>query len=224
MNFSVLMSVYYKENPSFLKQALESVWWQTAKPSEIVVVKDGPLTPELDSTLATLAAVMPIKMVPLSKNNGLGKALSIGLQTCSNELIARMDSDDIAKPNRFERELAVFETNPEIDVVGSWVDEFQESTEHIVAHYLWVRMLCAGFHFYNIQSSLLYFRTSADLYKRRGGVRYVEYDLKFQNAICRTGFINKLCMLENILMRVPVRIVPNYIREFLYRFLRKSNL
>lgn len=269
--FSVLMSVYYKENPSFLKQALESVWWQTAKPSEIVVVKDGPLTPELDSTLATLAAVMPIKMVPLSKNNGLGKALSIGLQTCSNELIARMDSDDIAKPNRFERELAVFETNPEIDVVGSWVDEFQESTEHIVAqrtvpetdweikkyarhrnpmnhptvmfrkpsvievgsyvhmplyedYYLWVRMLCAGFHFYNIQSSLLYFRTSADLYKRRGGVRYVEYDLKFQNAICRTGFINQLCMLENILMRVPVRIVPNYIREFLYRFLRKSNL
>lgn len=265
--FSVLMSVYYKENPSFLKQALESVWWQTAKPSEIVVVKDGPLTPELDSTLATLAAVMPIKMVPLSKNNGLGKALSIGLQTCSNELIARMDSDDIAKPNRFERELAVFETNPEIDVVGSWVDEFQDTVDHIIGvrkvpewqgniinyakyrspvnhpsvmyrkssvlatgnyqhmnqyedYYLWIRMLMRGCVFYNIQESLLFFRTSSNLYRRRGGLKYVRYDVAFQKAIVKIGYQTRLLALINMMIRIPIRLLPNRLRGLFYRMLR----
>lgn len=268
MDFSVLISVYYRENPSFFRQSLKSVWNQTVKPSEIVVVKDGPLNPELDSILDELKSIMPVKIIQLSENGGLGKALNAGLQVCSNELVARMDSDDISMPERFEKELAVFEARPELDVVGSWVDEFQGTTENVVNHrivpetddeirkyarhrnpmnhptvmfrkssvlasgsyvhmalyedyYLWVRMLCAGFRFYNIQSSLLYFRVSPDLYKRRGGIKYVEYDVNFQKKAYKLGFIGPLCVLTNLLERVPIRLVPNHVRKFIYEILRK---
>ena len=129
MRFSVLISVYHKEQPAHLQQSLESIFNQTMPPSEVVLVEDGPLTEGLYEVISR-AKQLHIEMitVTLSKNQGLGLALKAGLQRCSCDLVARMDSDDIAKPERFAKELAYLETHPETSVVGSWVDEFQDDT------------------------------------------------------------------------------------------------
>lgn len=107
-DFSVLMSVYAKENPAYLEQALESnLLNQTLRPSELVLVLDGPLTPELRAVVDRWVAraenldCPPIQLVELPQNVGLAEALNAGLQACSYELVARADSDDISEPTRF---------------------------------------------------------------------------------------------------------------------------
>lgn len=126
MNFSVLMSVYCKERPEYLKLSIESILNQTLMPSELVIVKDGPLGEELDSTIYDFESNYQelIKVVNLEKNVGLGEALQIGLINCSHPIVARMDTDDICLPYRFERQIEYLEMNPSVDVVGSWVEEF----------------------------------------------------------------------------------------------------
>lgn len=133
MSFSVLLSIYYKENPRWFSRAMQSIWdEQTVKPDEIVLVQDGPLTKELETEIEKwqekLGAVL--KCVPLEQNVGLGEALNIGLQYCSCELVARMDTDDIARPNRFEKQLAAFQ-HKDIDICGSWVTEFDKDEQVI---------------------------------------------------------------------------------------------
>lgn len=125
--FSVLMSVYFREKPAFLREALRSVFEQSVLPAEVVVVKDGPLGDELDSVVAEF----DVKVVALPENVGLGNALNEGLKHCSYELVARMDSDDICRSDRFEKQLKVFEQNPGLGVVGSWVEEFSTDPSKI---------------------------------------------------------------------------------------------
>ncbi len=133
-NFSVLMSVYYKECPEYLRQALDSVFNQTAIPAEVVLVEDGPLTDELCALLDGYAKFHPeLKRVPLPENRGLGLALAEGMLHCSNELVARMDTDDISVPKRFELQLAEFKKNPSLDICGSHIKEFEDTPDHIVA-------------------------------------------------------------------------------------------
>ena len=118
INFSVLLSVYIKEQPIFLEQSLASILNQTLIPPEIVLIKDGSLTTELDLIIKKYQNEVPmIKVIQLPQNQGLGKALNEGLKHCSHELVARMDTDDIAKSNRFERQIQVFEEHPEVDSV-----------------------------------------------------------------------------------------------------------
>lgn len=134
MKFSVLLSIYSKELPTLLQQCFNSILNQTLLPDEIILVKDGPLTNELDSVIAEYSSLMPmLKIIPLNENQGLGKALNEGLKHCSNDLVARMDTDDICKPNRFEKQINIFKENPEIDVVGSWVDEFIDTTDNVLS-------------------------------------------------------------------------------------------
>lgn len=126
--FSVLLSVYSKENPEYLYSALNSIWEnQNLKPSEIVIIKDGPLTEELDKVIETLSKIAPIKCHSLDKNYGLGIALAKGLIVCSNEIVARMDSDDIASPDRFIKQLQYIKENPEITLLSSNIAEFEEN-------------------------------------------------------------------------------------------------
>lgn len=126
MKYSVLMSVYYSDNAEYLKQAIDSMLTQTISPDEIVLVCDGPLTAETDAAVAAYAD--RLRVVRLKENQGLGEALNIGLQSCSNELVARMDSDDISLPDRCEMQLAVFERDPEIQIVGGAIEEFSLET------------------------------------------------------------------------------------------------
>lgn len=133
--YSVLMSLYIKENPAFLRLAVDSMLAQTVKPDEIVIVEDGPLTEELYAVVKEYADAEPelFRIVKSEKNIGLGLALNLGLANCRNDLVARMDTDDISKPDRCEKQLAVFRENPELAIVGAYVDEFYSTPEQIVS-------------------------------------------------------------------------------------------
>ena len=130
--FSVLMSVYDKENPAYLKESIESVLNQTLKANEIVIVKDGILNEKLEEILDGYEEKKSIRTIQLYENVGLGKALSIGIGKCSYELIARMDSDDICEPHRFEKQLRYMEEHPETAVCGGQIAEFIDHKEAVV--------------------------------------------------------------------------------------------
>ena len=261
--FSVLLSVYYNESPYYFRQSIDSLFNQSL--AEVVLVKDGELTPELENVITEYTAkYLQIRVVPLKQNQGLGKALNEGLKHCSYDLVARMDTDDIAKPNRFEKQIRVFQEHPELDVVGAWIDEFEETTSNIIStrklpevhddicqfakkrnpenhpvimfrkqavlaaggyqhfplfedYYLWIRMLQNGAKFYNIQESLLYFRFSSAMFKRRGGLKYVTTELRFQNLLRNLEFITFSEYLYNVFIRVITRMMPNSLRAILYK-------
>lgn len=129
--YSVLMSVYYKEKPEYLNQAIESIQTQTLSTNNFVLVCDGPLTPELDAIINVKQHEMgdSLNVVRLAKNGGLGNALNEGIKHCKNELVARMDSDDIAYPDRCERQINVFNTHPNVSICSGIVEEFVASPE-----------------------------------------------------------------------------------------------
>lgn len=133
--YSVLLSVYNKENSSYFKESIDSMLSQTLLPEQIVIVKDGPLTKELE---AVIEQYEPMKssvftIVPLEDNIGLGKALDIGLKHCRNELVARMDTDDISLPNRCEKQVQAFIDDSELSIVGTMIDEFYDDPSNIVS-------------------------------------------------------------------------------------------
>ena len=137
MKFTVLMSIYYKELPQHFDRAMQSIWDdQIAKPDEVVLVQDGPLPDALQYQIEVWTKKLNgiLKPIPLKENVGTGKAKNIGIKACSHELIAVMDTDDISLPERFEKQLNVFRNNPEIDVCGAWVGEFEDNENVIVSH------------------------------------------------------------------------------------------
>lgn len=126
--YSVLMSVYYKENPKWLRYSIDSMLNQTIFPNEFVIVEDGPLTEELDAVIDEFKNKNKklFKIVKIKKNGGLGPALKLGIKKCSNEFIARMDSDDFSMPNRIEKQFEIYNKYPDLELVGSNVDEFEK--------------------------------------------------------------------------------------------------
>lgn len=132
--YSVLMSVYKKENASYLLEAVNSMLNQSVKPSEIVLVEDGPLTDELYTAIDLLVHENAhiFKIVKNEKNLGLGLALAKGLKECSYELVARMDTDDIARSNRISKQLLEFENDDALSLCGGNIREFAESVENTV--------------------------------------------------------------------------------------------
>lgn len=214
--YSVLMSLYKKERPKYLRLALDSMVNQTVKPDEIVLVEDGPLTPELYAVVNEFQTNYQelLHIVVNEKNMGLGLALNAGLKECRNELVARMDTDDVSKPYRCVKQLEKFEEKPYLSIVGSHIDEFvgdianvistrrvpisteeiyefakrRSAFNHPAVMYrkskvleqggyadlkrnqdvdLFGRMLYAGCKAENIDESLLWFRSSDELAKRR---------------------------------------------------------
>lgn len=129
------MSVYYKEKPIFFKQSLDSIINQTVKPDEIVLVKDGELSKELEVIIERYVIDYPLlfNIIAFKKNQGLGIALREGVNACSYDIIARMDTDDIAMPTRFEKQLSVLKQSPQIDMVGSFISEFDHTIEDITS-------------------------------------------------------------------------------------------
>ncbi len=131
--FSVSMCVYEKDNPEHFKIAVESILNQTVEPSEVVLVVDGPVTEEIDCVIRAFEdnPIFVVERLPV--NQGHGNARRIGLQRCSNSIVALMDADDISSPNRFELQLAVFGTEPNVSVVGGNITEFVGEPNNIVA-------------------------------------------------------------------------------------------
>lgn len=270
MNFSVLMSVYNGDSALFLEEALNSIYWQTFLPNEIVLVLDGPISTDLHKVIEKfrMKESVVLKTVPLEINVGLGLALARGLHYCKNDYIARMDSDDICKPNRFELQLSFLKNNTRIDMVGSWIDEFVENKQNVISQrkvpekhqeilkymkgrcpfnhptvvfkknavikagnykpfllkediYLWLRLAMEECQFANIQKSLLLFRTTKDMYKRRGGMKYAKSELKILKFRYKSQIISLSEFLYFTFLTIPIRLAPNWVRTIIYtKFLR----
>lgn len=265
MGFSVLLSLYNREQPAYLRQSLDSIFLQSLPPNEVVLVLDGPLTAELDAVVKEYAVKHhEMVVVPLPENKGLGIALNEGLRHCSYDLVARMDTDDICKPERFNKQVAFMNEHPDIAVCGAWIDEFIESPEQVIStrklpqdketlqefakarspmnhpvvmfrrsaveavggyqhfplfedYWLWARLMVEGYKFYNIQESLLWFRSSPNTFRRRGGWNYACTEAKLLQSLHRIGLITSRQMIKNMIPRFIVRIMPNCIRGLIYK-------
>ena len=128
------MTVYKNDNPEYFELALKSMLKQTKMPDEIVLVKDGLVPDSIQKVIDKLDLKYPdiINQIQLSKNVGLGLALNEGIKQCKNELIARMDADDISMPSRFEKQMEAYEKEPALDIVGCPVLEFVDNPHNIV--------------------------------------------------------------------------------------------
>lgn len=269
-NFSLLISVYKGEKAEYLTTCFKSIYQQVIPPTEIILVEDGPLTPDLYHAIEEEEKRFHnIKRVVLKENQGLGVALNKGMQVCSYDIIARMDTDDICIPERFKAQIEFLENHPEVDVLGAWIAEFDNEPSNVIAirnlpefhddifqfgkqrnpinhpvvmfrkeavlkaggympfplfedYYLWARMLTQGFRFHNLPQSLLLFRRSPEMVRRRGGLTYAHNEIQFQQKLRKIGYISTYQMLRNICLRYGVRIAPNWIRSIIYKYLLRK--
>lgn len=133
--FSVLMSLYIKEKTEYFDECMKSMLNQTVLPNEIVIVFDGPISKELNDCVNHYMRLYPnwIKIIKNEKNKGLGLALADGVPKCTYDLIARMDTDDIARSDRFENQLQMFVDNPDLDICGSHIIEFEGDISNVLS-------------------------------------------------------------------------------------------
>ena len=197
--YSVLMSLYKKEKPEYLRLAIDSMIHQTVKPDEIIIVEDGPLTEELYIIVNEYVKQYPelMKIVVNEKNLGLGLALNQGLYQCKNELVARMDTDDVSKPERCEKQLKRFSEKPELSIVGTYIDEFQDDISNVVS----VRKVpCSSGEIYNYAKRRSAFNHPAVMYKKSKVLEHGGYaDLRRNQDVDLFGrMMFAGCKAENI--------------------------
>ena len=132
IKFSVSMCVYGKDNPEWFETAVNSILNQTKKPSEVVLVVDGPVPDELDAVIKKYEANEIFNVIRFTENQGHGNARRAGLAACTNELVAIMDADDVSIYDRFEKQIKCFAENPEISIVGGNITEFVGDEQNIV--------------------------------------------------------------------------------------------
>ena len=133
--FSVCMSVYKNDRPEYVDIAIQSIFIkQTVKPNEIVLVVDGPISIELESLIDNYATKYSeiFTIIKLEKNQGLGNALRVAVEKAKYDWVARMDSDDIAAPDRFEKQKSFLQENLDVDIVGGQITEFIDVESNIV--------------------------------------------------------------------------------------------
>lgn len=159
LQFSVVTSVYRNDKPAFVARALESITTaQSVKPDEVVLVVDGPVPEELRKLILGIAQSAPnlYNIIWLPENKGLGNALRVGVENAKYDIVARMDSDDVSAPDRFEKQIAYMEKHPDCDVLGGQITEFIDSETNIVGkrevpctHYeilMWLKGRCPFNH------------------------------------------------------------------------------
>ena len=135
VKYTVLMSVYKKEKKEYLRKSIKSMIEQTAPPDEFIIVKDGPLTKDLEEVIDLFRLQHPklFKIITNEKNMGLGPALAKGIIASKNELIARMDSDDISDKDRCRRQLEIFNKYPDLEMVGCYETEFVNDINNVIS-------------------------------------------------------------------------------------------
>lgn len=185
--FSILMSIYIKEKPQNVRDCFESLEKQTVPAAEWVIVEDGPLTEDLYSVLDEYEQKYKdiIKRVPLLNNVGLGLALREGIQHCSYELIARMDTDDICREDRFEKQLQKFDSDSELDICGSHVIEFEGNKDNIVCK----------------RTVPLFDKDIKEYQKRRDGLNHVSVMFK-KSSVLKAGNYKSCLLMEDTLLWV----------------------
>ncbi|MGL6002507.1 MAG: glycosyltransferase [Plesiomonas sp.] len=128
-DFSVLLSLYYKEKAIYLDECLASLSIQTLRSNDIVIVYDGHIPDELKKIVEKWKGILPIHIVVLDENLGLGRALNIGLNNCKFDVVLRMDTDDICKSARFEKQFFFMQENPDFAICGSCIEEIEPETK-----------------------------------------------------------------------------------------------
>ena len=250
---SVLMSVYIKENPTFLKDAIESVQNQTLKPSELVLVEDGPLTPELYQVLDQLEAEsdIPVKRYPLEQNQGLGLALRYGVLQCQYDIIARMDTDNL---DLLGGHIAEFIDNPDeivsyrrvptqhADIVS--YQRMRSAFNHMTVMFkkdmvlkagnyedglymeddlLWLNMIAAGAKTGNLDQILCRVRVGAGMFERRGGLRYLKLYRQARQRMLKRGQISYLEYAKSVAIQMVVALCPGFVRQFIFMKLLRKS-
>lgn len=264
MKFSLLMSVYPKDNSELFRQALQSILVNSLQPAEVVLVCDGPLTIELEKVIDYYDNKFSMILLKLNENVGLGRALQLGIKHCHCEWVARFDADDICSSNRFANQVAFIEKNSSIDIVGGQIIEFDNDPNDIDAcirqvptdhndiynyarlrnpinhmtvmfkrsavleagnyqhaplyedYDLWVRMLMKGYKFANMNEILVYARAGDKMYQRRGGLSYARQETVMQYSFYKLGFLSSFQLIKNVILRIPIRLVPSNIRKAIY--------
>jgi len=269
MKFSVVMSVYIKENPAFLHKCLQSIVSQTVLPDELIIVKDGPLSSELELVLSELRAPLDVQIITLPQNITQGPARGKGLKAARNEWVAIMDSDDICMEDRFEKQLEMISRDPALSLIGGQIAEFRDDlgqTEAVrevplnheaitefskgrnpfnsmtvmlkrpvaleAGNYdyfpmfedydLWVRMIALGARCANHPDVLVSARTGSGMYGRRRGISYARAELRMQKQLLHLGLIGKCRFVKNLIVRVPVRLLPGKALEVVYNKFARS--
>jgi len=272
VKFSLLMCVYEKENPQHLKECLKSIEALSIKPDEFVIVKDGPLTDDLEAILEMEKGQGEMgpspcpffNIIALPENVTSGPARAAGLEAASNEWVAIIDSDDICRPDRFEKQLKMIEQNPKLGLIGGQIAEFiDDPNKHIATrtvpqehdkivkyaktrspfnqmtvmvkksevqkagsyrlfplfedYDLWTRMIKNGTICANHPDVLVDARVGSGMYKRRRGVKYIRSEWKMQKQLKKLGFIGLCGFLKNVLLRIPVRLLPGKLLAGVYR-------
>jgi len=269
MGFSVLISVYSKENPKYFNDALCSIYDnQTRKPCQIVLVKDGLLTEELDLCITKWKEKLSdiLTVIELPVNMGLAVALNTGLKECRYELVARMDTDDISLPDRFEKQVSFMECNPDIVASSAVIEErdehllncigrrdlplepnsiekmakwrsplshpvsiFRKSVVQSVGGYpafrtsqdyaLWSLLLTKNYSMANMPD-ILHIQRAGNLLMNRRGVKFFKGECRLLRYQYNIGFLSSYEYMRNIFIRFIVRMSPNPIKSFLYKFIR----
>lgn len=203
--FSVVIPVYKFDNPGFLFHSLSSLFNQSRVPDEIVIVVDGPIGDNLNNIIENFINKKQFKLIRLLNNEGPGPARHNGILKCKNNIIALMDSDDICRNDRFEKELDIL-ISKDIDAVGCWIEEFDnepgdlkrlritpEENDDIVSYSKW-RM--------PVNNVTLVFKKEA--YLSVGGYKsmrqFEDYDLVIRMLILNKKFYN----IQEVLVDVRV--------------------
>ena len=260
-DFTVLMAVYAGDRGAWVEQALVSVMNQTLVPQQVLVVEDGPIPPDVR---ASLDAFPTLQRVALPANVGLSGALQVGLGHCRNELVARVDSDDVNELSRFALQVAEMTARPNLSVLSGYVAEFDEDDaapyavrtvpvgvaevaraakwrspvnhpavmmrrthvdavggysgfEGLEDYFLWGKLLAAGRQIDNLPEVLVRMRAGAAQGRRRGGWRYAQTEFGLLRAFVGIGFLSWPQAVVAMVVRLPLRLVPDRVRTFVYR-------
>jgi len=269
--FSLLMCLYAKENPDDFRQCLESIDRLNIMPAEIIIVKDGPLTDELEEVLKSHDFLCAINIIALPENVTLGPARAIGVEAAKNEWVAIMDTDDICRPDRFDKQFNMIVCESKLGLIGGQISEFMDASgneetaknvplthEEIVRfakvrnpfnhmtvmfrrdevlaagnyryfpyfedYDLWTRMINNGTMCANHSDILVDARTDSGTYARRRGLAYIRLEVRLQKQLRSLGITTGFEYFRNILLRVPVRLLPGRMLAGLYRGLLRNNL
>lgn len=262
-----MMAVYIRDDAEYFSKALTSVFHNSLKPSEVIVVADGPLSIALEEILLSFKLRAELNVIRLPKNAGLANALNVGLQAVSTKFVIRADSDDINHSNRFEKIMAVLCLG--YDLAGSAILEKDKSGtvlairrvpltqaeivkfikkrnpfNHMTVGYktdtvrkaggypaiylkedyaLWAVLIANGAKVCNLDDILVDATTGADMYRRRGGLKYAAAEIQMQKHLLRYKIKGPIAAAVDGLLRSLVFLAPSSIREFIYlKFLRKA--
>ncbi|MBS0958853.1 glycosyltransferase [Leuconostoc pseudomesenteroides] len=269
--FTVLMSTYINDDVNDLDIAIKSVIQNTVVPDEIVIMVDGPVHDQTKVLLDMFTNHYPdiLKVIYQETNQGLGITAANGVIYSKNEIIARMDADDISNLERFEQQLEFMHQNNSIVALGGQVYEFDEKLEFkarrtlplnnddivqfsklrsplnhptvmfrkssvmkagnyqntfLMEDYdLWMRMIEKNMIFHNIEQDLVYMRAPKDMYRRRGGFKYLSVYHEFRKRLLRKHLISYKDYYKSMIGMSISSLMPNIFREKLYKKLLRNN-